>query len=128
MVWRADTHRCPAKLTAARLRSRGRVGEDEHSAVEPLRGHKPELLLPARLAEESLAFAEHDGKHVERRPNPRDRRSRPVFLTARGVSVRPVTHGTAARVEERWAELTSPEELKALRASLLRLLTELRAD
>jgi hypothetical protein len=30
-------------------------------------------------------------------------------------------------VEERWAELTSPEELEALRASLLHLLTELRA-
>jgi hypothetical protein len=31
-------------------------------------------------------------------------------------------------VEERWAQLTSPEELEALRASLLRLLTELRAE
>jgi hypothetical protein len=31
-------------------------------------------------------------------------------------------------VEERWAEHTTPEELEALRASLLRLLTELRAD
>jgi DNA-binding MarR family transcriptional regulator len=66
--------------------------------------------------------------YVERRPNPRDRRSRLVFLTARGASVRPVTHATAARVEARWAELTSPEELEALRASLLRLLTELRAQ
>ena len=34
----------------------------------------------------------------------------------------------AARVEERWAELMSPEELEALRASLLGLLTELRAQ
>jgi DNA-binding MarR family transcriptional regulator len=66
--------------------------------------------------------------YVERRPNPRDRRSRLVFLTARGASVKPVTHATAARVEERWAELTSPEELEALRASLLRLMTELRAQ
>jgi DNA-binding MarR family transcriptional regulator len=65
--------------------------------------------------------------YVERRPNPRDRRSRLVFLTARGASVKPVTHATAARVEERWAELTSPDELEALRASLLHLLTELRA-
>jgi DNA-binding MarR family transcriptional regulator len=65
--------------------------------------------------------------YVERRPNPRDRRSRLVFLTDRGASVKPVTHATAARVEERWAELTSPEELDALRASLLHLLTELRA-
>jgi DNA-binding MarR family transcriptional regulator len=64
--------------------------------------------------------------YVERRPNPGDRRSRLVFLTERGASVKPVTHGTAARVEERWAQLTSPEELEALRASLTHLLTELR--
>ncbi|MCW3066553.1 MAG: hypothetical protein JWN32_3725, partial [Solirubrobacterales bacterium] len=63
--------------------------------------------------------------YVERRPNPRDGRSRLVFLTERGASVKPVTHATAARVEARWAELTSPEELEALRASLLHLLTEL---
>ena len=65
--------------------------------------------------------------YVERPPNPRDRRSRLVFLTVRGASVPSVTHAAAARVEERWAELTSPRELEALRASLLRLLTELRA-
>ena len=66
--------------------------------------------------------------YVERRPNPHDRRSRLVFLTERGASVRPVTHATAARVEEQWAQLTSAEELEALRGSLLHLLTELRAQ
>lgn len=66
--------------------------------------------------------------YVERRPNPNDRRSRLVFLTERGASVPPVTHAAAAGVEERWAEHTTPEELEALRASLVRLLTELRAD
>jgi DNA-binding MarR family transcriptional regulator len=66
--------------------------------------------------------------YVERRANPSDRRSRLVFLTERGASVKPVTHATAARVEKRWAELTTPEDLEALRASLLRLLTELRAE
>jgi DNA-binding MarR family transcriptional regulator len=66
--------------------------------------------------------------YVERRPDPHDRRSRLVFLTERGASVKPVTHATAARVEQRWAELTSPKELEALRASLLRLLTELRTQ
>jgi DNA-binding MarR family transcriptional regulator len=65
--------------------------------------------------------------YVERRPNPHDRRSRLVLLTDRGAAVRPVTHATAARVEDHWAQLTSPEELEALRASLLHLLTELRA-
>ena len=65
--------------------------------------------------------------YVERKPNPNDRRSQLVFLTERGTSVPPVTHAAAARVEERWAALTSPKELEALRTSLLRLLTELRA-
>jgi DNA-binding MarR family transcriptional regulator len=65
--------------------------------------------------------------YVERRPNPGDRRSRLVFLTDRGASIPPVTHAAAAHMEERWAELTSREELDALRASLPRLLTELRS-
>jgi hypothetical protein len=51
-----------------------------------------------------------------------------VFLTERGASVKPVTHATAERVERHWAELTSPDELEALRAALLRVLTELRAQ
>jgi DNA-binding MarR family transcriptional regulator len=88
-----------------------------------------ELAELARVRKQTMAEAvdqlERMG-YVERRPNPRDRRSRLVFLTERGASVKPVTHATAARVEERWAELTSPEELEALRASLLHLLTELR--
>jgi DNA-binding MarR family transcriptional regulator len=85
----------------------------------------------ARVRKQTMAQAvdqlEQMG-YVERRPNPHDRRSRLVFLTERGAAVPPVTHATAARVEERWAELTSPEELEALRATLLRLLTELRAE
>jgi DNA-binding MarR family transcriptional regulator len=66
--------------------------------------------------------------YVERRPNPQDRRSRLVFLTERGEAVRPVTHASAARVEEHWAALTSPEELEELRGRMLRLLTELRSE
>lgn len=90
-----------------------------------------ELAHLARVRKQTMAQAvdqlERTG-YVERRPNPRDRRSRLVFLTERGESVKPVTHGTAARVEERWAQLTSPEELEALRGSLLHLLNELRAE
>ena len=85
----------------------------------------------ARVRKQTMAQAvdqlERMG-YVERRPNPDDRRSRLVFLTERGASVKPVTHATAARVEEQWAQLTSPEELEALRASLLHLLTELRSQ
>src|SRR6266851_1332004 len=95
----------------------------------------PEGITVSRLAElarvrkQSMAQAvdqlERTG-YVERRPNPRDHRSRLVFLTDRGLSVPPVTHAAAERVEERWAQLTSPSEFQALRGSLLRLLTELK--
>jgi DNA-binding MarR family transcriptional regulator len=85
----------------------------------------------ARVRKQSMAEAveqlERMG-YVERRPNPQDRRARLVFLTQRGEAVKPVTHATAARVEERWADLTSPEELENLREMLLRLLTELRTE
>lgn len=64
--------------------------------------------------------------YVKRKPNPNDRRSQLVFLTNRGLTVPPVTHAAAARVEQRWAALTSPAELEALRQSLLRLLNELQ--
>jgi DNA-binding MarR family transcriptional regulator len=90
-----------------------------------------ELAELARVRKQTMAQAvdqlERSG-YVERRPNPRDRRSRLVFLTERGASVPPVTHAAAARVEQHWAELTSPRQLEALRASLLRLLTELRTE
>jgi DNA-binding MarR family transcriptional regulator len=88
-----------------------------------------ELATLARVRKQTMAEAidqlERMG-YVERRPNPEDRRSRLVFPTKRGSAVRPVTHKTAERVEERWAEVTSKEELEALRASLLRFLTELK--
>ena len=69
-----------------------------------------ELAELARVRKQTMAQAvdqlERMG-YVERRANPRDRRSRLVFLTERGESVKPVTHATAARVEEHWAQLTS---------------------
>jgi DNA-binding MarR family transcriptional regulator len=85
----------------------------------------------ARVRKQTMAEAvdqlERMG-YVERRPNPSDGRSRLVFLTERGASVKPVTHATAALVEEHWSQLTSPEDLETLRASLLHLLTEVRAQ
>src|SRR4029077_10016568 len=65
--------------------------------------------------------------YVERRPNPNDRRSRLVFLTKRGASVRPLTLETAERVENGGPALTSRAELEALRGSLLHLLTAVDA-
>jgi DNA-binding MarR family transcriptional regulator len=95
----------------------------------------PEGITVSRLAElarvrkQSMAQAvdqlERTG-YVERRPNPGDHRSQLVFLTPRGASVPPVTHAAAERVEQRWAQLTSPAEFEALRAALLHLLTELK--
>jgi DNA-binding MarR family transcriptional regulator len=89
-----------------------------------------ELAERARVRKQTMAQAvdqlERSG-YVERRPNPRDRRSKLVFLTDRGASVPPVTHAAAGRVEAHWAELTSRQEIESLRASLLRLLAELRA-
>ncbi len=90
-----------------------------------------ELADLARVRKQTMAQAVEqleDMGYVERRPNPRDRRSRLVFLTERGASVKPVTHATAARVEQDWAGLTSPEELETLRATLLHLLAKLRAQ
>jgi DNA-binding MarR family transcriptional regulator len=90
-----------------------------------------ELAALAQVRKQTMAQAvdqlERTG-YVRRRPNPRDRRSRLVFLTARGASVPPVTHAAAARVEDRWADLTSAEDLEALRTALLRLLAALRDE
>jgi DNA-binding MarR family transcriptional regulator len=89
-----------------------------------------ELAELARVRKQTMAQAvdqlERTG-YIERRPNPRDRRSRLVCLTERGMSVPPVTHAAAEQVEQRWAQLTSETELEGLRAGLVRLLTELRA-
>jgi DNA-binding MarR family transcriptional regulator len=83
----------------------------------------------ARVRKQSMAQAvdqlERTG-YVERRPNPRDHRSRLVFLTERGAGVPPVTHAAAARVEERWAELISLAEFETLRGTLLHLLDALK--
>jgi DNA-binding MarR family transcriptional regulator len=66
--------------------------------------------------------------YVERRPNPSDRRSQLVFLTARGKRIPPVTHKAAATVERRWARLSGADELEALRGSLFSLLTRLTSE
>ncbi len=89
-----------------------------------------ELAELAQVRKQTMAQAVEQlevAGYVERKPNPDDRRSQLVFLTERGTSVPPVTHAAAARVEERWAALTSPKELETLRRTLLRLLNALQA-
>ena len=66
--------------------------------------------------------------YVERRPNPHDRRSQLVYLTARGKRIPQVTHKAAAAVETRWARLSGPGELETLRGSLLDLLSRLTRE
>ena len=66
--------------------------------------------------------------YVERHPNPSDRRSQLVFLTSRGKRIPPVTHKAADAVEKRWARVNGPDELEALRVSLLDLLGRLTVE
>jgi DNA-binding MarR family transcriptional regulator len=88
-----------------------------------------ELAELARVRKQTMAQAVEQLErlgYVERRFAPNDRRARLVFLTPRGDAVRPVSHAAGHRVEERWAELTSPQEIESLRLTLQRLLTQLR--
>lgn len=66
--------------------------------------------------------------YVERRPDPNDRRGRLVFLTERGKAVRPIASATGRKVDERWAELTSADEMEGLRQSLRLLFEKVRDD
>jgi DNA-binding MarR family transcriptional regulator len=88
-----------------------------------------ELARLANMRKQSMAEAvdqlERAG-YLERRPDPTDRRARLVFLTARGGAVRTVAIAAGRRVEAHWAELTSRDDVEALRSGLLRLLAELR--
>jgi DNA-binding MarR family transcriptional regulator len=64
--------------------------------------------------------------YLERRPDPGDRRARLVFLTERGKGVRPVAMAAGRNVDERWAELTSRQEIDGLRQALQGLLARLQ--
>lgn len=63
--------------------------------------------------------------YLERRPNPRDARSRLIVLTERGRAVQPTAAGAGDRIERHWAELTSPEDFEALHTLLNRLLNRI---
>jgi DNA-binding MarR family transcriptional regulator len=90
-----------------------------------------ELAALAGVRKQTMAEAveqlERSG-YVERRPNPRDARSRLVFLTGRGRSVEPVAALAGDHVENEWARLTSPGEVEALRSGLLRLVQAIQSQ
>jgi DNA-binding MarR family transcriptional regulator len=74
---------------------------------------------------QSISELERAG-YIERRPDPRDRRARLVFLTPKGEAVRPVAKSAGRRVEAQWARLIGREDLEHVRASLELLLERLR--
>lgn len=87
-----------------------------------------EIAKRARVRKQSIAEAVEQLErlgYVERRPDPSDKRARLVFLTKRGEAVRPIARAAGRRVEQQWAQLTSPDELEALRESLQRLVEAL---
>jgi DNA-binding MarR family transcriptional regulator len=90
-----------------------------------------ELARRSQVTKQSMAQAvaqlESLG-YVERRPDPGDRRAKRVFLTERGRSVRPVGAAAGRRVEAEWAEVTSRQDVEALRDGLRRLLAQLADD
>jgi DNA-binding MarR family transcriptional regulator len=65
--------------------------------------------------------------YVESRPNPHDGRSRLVFLTRQGQAARPAAQAAGDRAEAYWAELTSRDEVEAVRSGLLRLIRAIDA-
>lgn len=75
---------------------------------------------------EAVEQLEHAG-YAELRPNPRDGRSRLVFLTPRGQAARPAAKEAGDRAEAYWAQLTSPGEVESVRSGLLRLVQAIEA-
>jgi DNA-binding MarR family transcriptional regulator len=87
-----------------------------------------ELARLAQVRRQSMTQAVRElvsAGYAELRDNPADRRSKLVFLTQRGQAVGPVAVEAGRRVEERWAGLTSPEQVESLRAALTELLLRL---
>ena len=88
-----------------------------------------ELTLLARVRKQSMAqtVAELEKLgYVERRLSPSDKRSRLVFLTARGQQIRPLAMAAGGRTEAQWAALVGEGELDAIKGGLARLLGRLQ--
>jgi DNA-binding MarR family transcriptional regulator len=83
--------------------------------------------LAARAGVRKQTMAQSVGRleqagYLQRHPNPSDRRSQLIMLTERGKAVQPAAAAAGNAIEGRWAQLTSPEELEALRDLLHHLL------
>jgi DNA-binding MarR family transcriptional regulator len=89
-----------------------------------------ELARLARVRRQSMAQAVQElvgAGYAELRDNPRDRRSKLVFLTEDGQAVWPTVAAAGGRVEEQWASLIGREQLESLRTAMLGLLAALRS-
>jgi DNA-binding MarR family transcriptional regulator len=89
-----------------------------------------ELATASQVRKQSMAQAVEQLEalgYVERRPDPRDRRARLVFLTDRGQAVRPVCVAAGRRVEQRWADLIGGDQVEGLRETMQDLLGRLEA-
>jgi DNA-binding MarR family transcriptional regulator len=84
-----------------------------------------ELAIRAGVRKQTMAQSveqlEQAG-YLERRPNPRDGRSRLVVLTERGKQVQPIAAGAGDGIESQWAELVGPADFETLRRLLHDLL------
>lgn len=80
-----------------------------------------ELTLRAHVRKQSMAQTVDELEklgYAERRPSPTDKRSRLVFLTARGQQIRPLAMAAGSRIEGQWAGLIGAGELDALKLAL----------
>lgn len=88
-----------------------------------------ELTLRAHVRKQSMAQTVDELEklgYVERRPSPTDKRSRLVFLTARGQQIRPLAMAAGSRIEGQWAALVGAGELDAIKGGLAALLGRLQ--
>jgi DNA-binding MarR family transcriptional regulator len=87
-----------------------------------------ELTKLARVRKQSMTQTVEELErlgYVERQPDPKDKRGRLVFLTERGKQIRPIASAAGKRVDARWSELTSADEIEALRNSLRAILARI---
>lgn len=88
-----------------------------------------ELTRLARVRKQSMTQTVEELEklgYVERKPSPTDKRSRLVFLTARGKKVRPLAMAAGRKIEAQWAELIGATQLDALKLALADLLARLQ--
>lgn len=86
-----------------------------------------ELTRHARVRKQSMTQTVEELErlgYVERRPNPLDKRSRLVVLTARGRKVRPLAMAAGRDIEAAWAAAVGDVQLAQLKQGLADVLAQ----